>query len=149
MVPANRSLTTIFDDLMRPFDELMGQPFPSSMRSIWSEFDSRQPRLDVQDRGDHFTLTAELPGFAKEDVEVRLHANSLELKAQKKSESEGKEKDGVHKSRSYAYFHRYLSLPDEVVADKVDGSMKNGILELKLPKKQRAKLEKGRTIDLK
>ena len=48
-----------------------------------------------------FTLTAELPGFAKEDVEVRLQANNIELKAQKKSESEGKEKEGVHKSRSY------------------------------------------------
>ena len=149
MVPADRRLTTIFEDLMRPFDELMERPFSSSMRSLWSEFDSRQPRLDVQDRGDHFTLTAELPGYAKEDVEVRLQSNSLELKAQKKSESEGNDKDGTHRSRSYAYFHRYLSLPEEVATDKVDGIMKNGILELKLPKKQKARLEKARKVDLK
>ncbi len=144
----NGGLASIFDDFMKPFGEFMEPFFPRSLRSFWSELDSRQPSVDIQDRGDHFILTAELPGFAKDDVEVRVNPNSLELKAEKKSDNESKDADDVYQRKSYSSFHQYLSLPEQVVADKVDGTMKNGILELKLPKKEPRLEEKARRVDL-
>jgi HSP20 family protein len=144
----NSGIASIFEDFMRPFDEFIEPFFPRSLRSFWSELDSRQPSLEIHDRGDHFILTAELPGLTKDDVEVRVNPTSLELKAEKKSDNESKNPDGVQQRRSYSSFHQYLSLPEEVVTDKVGGTMKNGILELKLPKKEPRLEEKARRVDL-
>ena len=119
------------------------------MHSFWSELDRQQPSLDFQDRGDHFSLTVQLPGYSKDDVEVRINSSSLELKAEKKAESKGKTESGNQLQRSYSFFHRYLTLPEQVVADKVDGTMKNGILELELPKKQQKYGDNPRRVDLK
>jgi HSP20 family protein len=138
----NGGLTSVFDELLEPF-------FQRPMLSFWSEFDRRQPSLDLQDRGDHFSLTVQLPGYSKDDVELRVNSNSLELRAEKKSESKSKTESGDQSQRSYSFFHRYLTLPEQVVADKADGTMKNGILELKLPKRQHKRGDNSRRVDLK
>jgi len=127
-------LSRTFEDFMKPFDDFMAPLFPSSTSSLWAEFAGKQPTMDIQDRGDHYNLTAELPGFDKKDVEVRISSNVLELKAEKRSEEDGKKGDAQRRRSSYSFFHRYLTLPERVVSDKIDGIMKNGVLELKLPK---------------
>jgi len=142
-------LASIFDDLMKPFDEFIEPFFPTSMRSFLSDLNRREPSFDIQDRGDKFIVTAELPGFGKDDVEVRVNSNSLELTAEKKTDDERKEQNGTHKQRSYSYFHRYLTLPEGVMTEKVEGTVKNGVLELKLPKKEGKLEEKARRVDLK
>ena len=139
-----------FDDFTRPFEEFIEPLFPRSMRSFISDLNRREPSFDIQDRGDKFIVTAELPGFGKDDVEVRVNPNSLEVKAEKKTDDERKEADGTQSRKSYSYFHRYLTLPEGVMTEKVEGTMKNGVLELKLPKKEGRKLEeKARRVDLK
>ena len=142
-------LESIFDDFMRPFDDFMKPLFPSSMRSFISDLNRREPNFDIQDRGDKFVVTAELPGFGKDDVEVRVNPNSLELTAEKKTDDERKERNGSQKQRSYSYFHRFATLPATVMTEKVEGTMKNGVLELKLPKKEGKLEEKTRRVDLK
>ena len=142
------SFPSIFEDVARPFDEWMKPFLPSSMRSLWTDFGERETAIDLQDRGDHLVLTAELPGFDKDDVEVRVDKNGLELKAEKRSDKESKSRDGMGRQSSYSYFHRYMTLPESVVAEKVDGTMKNGVLELKLPKKEPSR-DKSRRVDLK
>lgn len=133
----SKSLTGIFDDLFRPFDEF----FPASMRSFMKEgVGAKQPIIDVQDRGDHFSLTAELPGFDKKEVEVRVVSNGIELKAEKT------EKSG--QSTSSRSYYQYVSLPDRVQSEKIDGTMKNGVLELKIPKRAQLK-DHSRRVDLK
>ncbi len=143
----NFSFPSFFEDITRPFDEWMKPLFPSSMRSFWTDFGEREPAIDLQDRGDHLVLTAELPGFDKNDVEVRVDRNGLELKAEKRSDKESKNPDGRGRQRSYSYFQRYMTLPESVVAEKVDGTMKNGVLELRLPKREPTK-DKSRRVDL-
>jgi HSP20 family protein len=139
-----------FEDLMRPFGESMESIFPRSMRSFFSDLNRMEPSFDIQDRGDKFIVTAELPGFSRDDVEVRVNPKSLEVKAEKKSEEEKKGKDGSESRHSYSYFHRYMTLPEQVVTEKVEGTVKNGVLELKLPKKEGRMLEdKARRVDLK
>jgi len=137
-----------FDDFMKPFEEFMEPLFPRSMRSFVSDLNKRETSFDIQDRGDKFIVTAELPGFSKDDVEVRVNRNSLELTAEKRTDEEKKEANGTQKQRSYSYFHRYLTLPEGVMTEKVEGTMKNGVLELKLPKKEGKLEEKARRVDL-
>jgi HSP20 family molecular chaperone IbpA len=50
---------------------------------------------------------------------------------------------------SYSYFHKYLTLPEPVLSEKVDGTMKNGVLELKLPKSEPKPVGKTRRVALK
>jgi HSP20 family protein len=142
-------LPSIFEDFMRPFEGFMQPLFPDSMRSFWSEFGGKAPSVDVQDRGDHYMLTAELPGFEKNDVEVRIGSNGLELKGEKKIDKESKGKEGTQMQSSRSYFQRHLTLPEEVVSEKVSGTMKNGVLELKLPKREPKALDRSRKVDLK
>jgi len=134
---------------MRPFDQLMGPLLSDSLSPFWTESGGKQPVIDVQDRGDHYLVTAELPGFEKKDVEVKVDANVLELKAEKTSEEETKGKAGTSTQTSRSYYRRYISLPEEVLAEKVNGTMKNGVLELKLPKRAPKFSGKSRRVDLK
>jgi HSP20 family protein len=144
---ADTGLATMFDQFFGPFDELFQPLFPLATRSLSEQAGLKQPIVDVQDRGDHFSLTAELPGFTKDEVQVKVDSDGLELRAEKSETVKKREKGAYQKSsRSYC---QYLSLPDQVVAEKVDGTMKNGILELKLPKRV-SKLKEGtHKVDLK
>jgi len=141
-------LPSIFNDFAPMFDRFMEPFFPDSMRSFWTEMGGKEPVIDFQDRGDHYMLTAELPGFEKKDVEVKIDSNALELKAERSSDRETKTSEGTMERRSRSYFHRYLTLPEEVVAEKVGGTMKNGILELRLPKRAPKLSDKSRRVDL-
>jgi len=140
---------SIFEDFMRPFDQFMQPLFPSSMKSFWTEFGGKEPNIDVQDRGDHYLMTAELPGFEKKDLEVQISGSVLELKADRSSDRETKTKEGTQTQSNHAYFHRYMTLPEEVVSEKVTGTMKNGVLELKLPKRAPKAGTKSKRVDLK
>jgi HSP20 family protein len=134
---------------MRPFDEFAQSFFPSSMNSFWNEMRGKEPDIDVQDRGDHYLMTAELPGFEKKDLEVQINRNVLELKAEKSSDRETKTKEGTQSMKSRSYFHKYMTLPEEIVSEKVTGTMKNGVLELKLPKRVPKLAGKPKRVDLK
>jgi HSP20 family protein len=142
-------LPRVFEDFMRPFDEFMEPFFPSSIRPMWTELRGREPTIDFQDRGDHYVLTAELPGFEKKDVEVKISSNVLELKGERTSESKSKKGEQAQTQSSHSYVHRYMTLPQEVLSEKVSGTMKNGVLELKLPKREPKALDKSKRVDLK
>jgi HSP20 family protein len=143
-VRSSTGLASIFEEFLKPFDQLFqplqGASFPMSELS-------RQPILDVQDRGDHFSVTAQLPGFTKDEVDIKVDANGIELRAQK-TESKGKEERGTYQTSTRSYY-QYLSLPEQVVSDKIDGTMKNGILQLKLPKRASKLKDSTRRVDLK
>ena len=143
------NLPSIFSDFMKPFDQFMAPLFPRFDSSLWTEFGEREPRIDIQDRGDHYTMTAELPGFEQDDVEVQVTANALELKAEKRDKKENKNDQGMQSQSSYSYFHKYLTLPEPVLSEKVDGTMKNGVLELKLPKSEPKLMGKSKRVALK
>lgn len=132
-----------FQELMAPFEQLMGPLFRGTSSSFFGDL-AKQPRTEIQDRGDHFSLTAELPGLEKKDVEVHVTSNAVELRAQKRSE----EKNAKGTQSTYTYFHRYLTLPEPVQSGKVDGTMKNGILELKLRKAEPKTKEAVRRVHL-
>ena len=62
---SSTGLASIFEDLFRPFDEFF-KPLMHGTNPQLSELrGSRQPILDLQDRGDHYSVTAELPGFTR------------------------------------------------------------------------------------
>ena len=94
----------------------------------------RQPLLDLADNGKEYVLTAELPGITKEDLNVHVTENSIEISSEKRTE-EKEEKEGyIRRERRYSNFYRSIPLPDEILPKKADAELKEGILTVKLPK---------------
>jgi HSP20 family protein len=146
-----RGFDSIFEDFRRSFDELMRPFFP--LASNWStqlgQETVRYPFIDVVDHGDYYSVIAELPGFNKELVDVRVNNSQLYLRAEKKAQTEEKQQNYLHHERVYSAFERTIAFPEEVVPSQVEGSMKDGVLELKIPKKEPRPEEKMTKIQLK
>lgn len=96
------------------------------------------PRCNLYDSGDHFTVIAEVPGFSKEDLNIKIQGNYLELSGSRKPVVP--ERYSVHRSERGTFnFSRSMTLPSDVDSEKVEASLKNGILTLTLPKSEAAK----------
>ncbi len=96
------------------------------------------PATNLYDLGDRFELIAETPGISKDDIDIRIQGNYLEISG--KREVNVPEGYRVHRSeRGSASFTRSLTLPADVDSDKVSATLKDGILVLTLPKLEAAK----------
>jgi HSP20 family protein len=90
--------------------------------------------LDLADNGKEYVVTAELPGITKEDLNVEVTENSIEISSEKKTEENEEEEGYVRRERRYSNFYRSIPLPDSVIPGKADAELKEGILTVKLPK---------------
>jgi len=123
-----------FDDLRTEFERKLGSPLTPFDREAGLAV--RRPLMDLADRGSEYVLTAELPGVRKEDLDLRVTPDGLELAAQTSREKEENGRDYAYRERAYESFHRRIAFPAEVVADRVDAKLKDGVLEVRLPKKE-------------
>ena len=80
--------------------------------------DIQLPRVDVAETDEEVQVSAELPGIDEKDVEVTLGNHTLTIRGEKRTESEEKQKDYHVKERSYGSFHRVVTLPEGIDADK-------------------------------
>lgn len=119
----------------RPFPSLMfGDRWPlPPMISI------KAPSLDVFEEKDEIVVKADLPGMAKDEIEVTVTENVVTIKGEKKKEEEVKEKDYYRRERSYGSFVRSVQLPSEVKSDQIKANFKDGVLEVRMPKTEEAK----------
>lgn len=96
------------------------------------------PQTNMYDSGDSFQVIAEVPGIKKEDLNIRIQGNYLELSGTRKSDApEGYE---THRAeRNASTFSRSFTLAADVDADKIEAVLKDGLLTLVLPKAESAK----------
>lgn len=99
----------------------------------------RAPAVDVYDEKDEVVVKADLPGVAKDEIEVSLSDSRLTIKGEKRKEEEIKEEDYYRWERAYGAFARTVDLPAAVRADLVTATFKDGVLEVRLPKTDQAK----------
>lgn len=96
------------------------------------------PRTNLYDAGNHFEIKAEVPGMTKDDLNIRIQGNYLEISGTRKSDApEGYKAHRVE--RGATSFTRSFTLPADVDTEKVGASLKDGILSLTLPKAEAAK----------
>lgn len=95
--------------------------------------------LDVFDQDGDIVVKADLPGVAKDDVEVTLTGNRLTVRATKKHETEVKKEQYYRSERTFGEVSRSVELPAEVELEKANASFKDGVLEIRLPKTPAAK----------
>jgi HSP20 family protein len=126
-----------------PFNELVDDLFKGFLvRPVAYEGRGEAlPRMkvDVAEKNGAYTVTAELPGVKKEDIQVTIDGSAVTLAAEVKREKEVTQDERVlHTERSFGKVSRSFSLPQEVDEAKAEAKFRDGVLELTLPKKAAA-----------
>lgn len=110
------------------------------------DMDIREPYMDMRDTGDEIVFTFEMPGVKKEDIDLSLTETMLRIDAKREEEVEESKGAYLYRERTYRGYHRTIPLPAEVDADRAEATFRNGVLDVRLPKKTPEKLSK---IDVK
>jgi HSP20 family protein len=126
-----------------PFNELVDDLFKGFLvRPVAYEGRGEAlPRMkvDVAEKNGAYTVTAELPGVKKEDIQVTIDGAEVTLTAEVKREKEVANDERVlHTERTFGKVSRSFSLPQEVDEAKAEAKFRDGVLELTLPKKAAA-----------
>jgi HSP20 family protein len=101
---------------------------------------TRWPEVDVVEDEKSYLLRADMPGLEKKDISVTVENGVLSISGEKKEERK-EQKDGrfTYYERSYGKFNRSFNLPEHVDAEHIEANYKNGVLELKINKTEKAK----------
>jgi HSP20 family protein len=106
------------------------------MPALWND---GGPAVEVEEEETEIRVRAELPGLGKDDFKVEVMGNRLTIRGEKRAEREEK-KGGYHYSElEYGAFARTIDLPGEVEPAKTEAKYKDGVLEVRLPKTEKAR----------
>ena len=122
-------MNQLFEDTFsrtRGRDEALG-------KGMWT------PAVDILETEDAVVVKAEIPGVERDQIAVEIKDGILTLHGERKFEKEVKEENYHRIERAYGTFHRSFSLPSSVEQDKISAKFNEGVLEVTLPKKERAK----------
>lgn len=106
--------------------------------------DRFQPIVDVTEEAESIMVSAELPGMTKEDIELEVVGNFLVLSGQKRFEKKDAEEGCYRLERSFGFFQRAIPLPTSVDLDRIDASMKDGVLVIRVPKSTNQDVNRNR-----
>jgi HSP20 family protein len=110
----------------------------------WSA-ESGSAAVDLVERDDQFVVTVDLPGFAREEVEIRVTDHTLRIEAERDESTEESEERYIRHERRHESTKRSIRLPDEVDKEAVTARMQNGVLTVTLPKLE---VQEARTIEI-
>lgn len=120
---------------------------PSGMKTSFPyEFfndivETRLPLCDVIDKGDIYEINLEIPGISKENVDLKATKNSMRISAVQTERTKERDRKYIYSERSYKSFHRQIPFAEEIIPSKINAQVKNGVLEIKVPKKTPTKLQ--------
>jgi HSP20 family protein len=118
------------DRLNRMFSDFQAEPFTNG----WV------PAVDIYENDAHeVVIKAEMPDVRKEDIGVTVENNVLTLSGERKREDSAKREQFQRVERRFGSFTRAFSLPDAVDATKIAAAYKDGVLTIRLPRREEAK----------
>lgn len=131
----------LFNDLFNFGDEGYNYGLPSF--TFKKAF--QNPKVDVMENKDAYTLYMDLPGKTDKDVNIQLDRNVLTISSESKTEKEeNKDEKAVEKKdetkwlireRSFCHFSRSFTLPEDIDCEKLSAEVKNGILTVNMPRR--------------
>ncbi len=128
----NPTVNFIDEMLHKNFNQIVGSDV------LWSK-----PVVNILENEKNYTLEIAAPGLTKEDFNIQLEANKLNISVEKQKESETEHKGGTYNRREFGYFafNRSFTLPDNIDVEAITGDYQNGILTLEIPKQEVTKPE--------
>ena len=132
---------TEVERLRRMLDQTFGS---FGLSSLVTESVGWSPPVDIEEQDNAYVIEAELPGVQKDDVNIELVSNELMITGDIKE----REREGIlrKRTRRIGRFEYRVRLPEQVDADNVEASLKDGVLSVRVPKREQAE---RRTIQVK
>lgn len=130
-----KDVERFLNQMSRQLEEASGGLDPEEQVRRWSSgFESMA--VDIVEQDDEFVVTADLPGFDRDDVDIRVTENRVHIEADHRDES-AEEEDGRHirHERRHRTVERSMTLPKEVDATEAEATMRHGVLTVTLPKR--------------
>lgn len=139
----HNEMDRIFKDFIRrdPYWKDSNYLLPSAKKNELMDY--REPIADYFETDKEIVATIEIPGVDKKDIEINNINDGIEIKVEKNEEK----KDKNSYKKSSMGFYRYFKLPEYIDFDKSKATYKNGVLELKIPKKLIATKKKKLEIE--
>ena len=126
-------------ELDRLFEAYVHDPWQRAMGSLGATF----PAVDVSESDDAVCVRAEIPGVDPDQVDLTVSGDSITIAGEKKNCSEERSKDHYHRSEScYGTFRRTIRLPMAINSEQVTADYKNGVLTIRMQKRQPSKSTK-------
>lgn len=128
-------LSQLRSDIERLFEE----PFSDWLAPTPGLFGDWGPPVDVFEDKNNVIVKVEIPGMKKEEIAVDMVGEMLNISGERKEEAEYKGAGSYRSERYFGHFHRSVSLPAAVQAEKIDAHYKDGVLTITCPKTEEAK----------
>lgn len=133
-------------DIANFFDDFFGGDFyPNAV----SRGKRTVPAVNVQETEDEYQIEVAVPGMKKDDFKIEVNNNVLTISCEQEEKKEEKEKGYTRQEFSYSAFRRSFAIPrNEVDESKIDASYKDGILQIRLHKRDEIKPKPARMIEI-
>lgn len=135
-------LERFFERMSRQFDET-AHVWEPDVPGFVREYEPAA--VDVVERDDEFHVAVDLPGFEREDVEIKATNRTLQIRADHEQQFDEERDRFVRHERRHESVDRSIRLPGEIDPEAVTAKMKNGVLSVTLP---RIEMENERRIDI-
>ena len=126
---------SVWDPFRVMRDVLRWDPFHELEAAAGSDYGLFAPSFDVKENKDGYVFRADLPGVREDDLEIALTGNHLTISGKREQEKHEQGDTYYASERSYGSFSRAFTLPDGTDAENVKAELKNGVLQVIVPKK--------------
>ena len=132
-----------WDPLRAARELLRWDPFREMAPSLWpsEEMLTFMPAFEVKETGNAYVFKADLPGVREQDLDITRTGNRLTISGKREAEEEDKGNTYYAYERNYGSFTRSFTLP-EGIDENINAQLKDGVLELVVPKKAEAQPKK-------
>ncbi len=137
-------IRTVNDEISSLLNRHFDTYFPQNM--YWDKGDKLSMPIEISDKGNEFEVKAELPGIKKEDLDIDIEKDYLNIKAVKVDETKEEDKDYRHSEFSYGEFSRIIQFPEAIDVDKTEAKLEHGILVIIAPKIHKEKEQTKKLI---
>ncbi len=107
----------------------------------WYRMGAQPVAVDLVDEGDRYELTADLPGYEREDINITLADGSIRIEAEREEEYDEEVEESptsryVRRERQQHSVSRSVRLPEPIDEEEANARYQNGVLTVTLPKLQ-------------
>lgn len=107
------------------------------------------PAVNVKETADDFVIELAAPGMEKKDFKINFKNNVITISSEREDKKEEKKDNYTRREFSYQSFQRAFTVPENaILSDKIEAAYNNGILEIKLPKREEVKPQPEREIKI-
>jgi len=135
-------MPSVFDDFFKPWNEWIDN-------GVFAGRMMKMPAVNISEHKNEYHLSLAAPGLKKDDFRIDVDGNMLTISCEKEDKKEENDKKFTRKEYSYSSFSRSFTLPEEINVEKIEAQYNEGVLQVKLPRKEDAKIHASKNITVK